>query len=197
MLSESVLQKLKSSIRGPLLSPGEDGYDAARTLPNAMIDRKPGAIARCAGVADVLACVRIAREHDLLVAVRGGGHSLPGKSVCDGGLTIDMSLMKGIRVDPVRRTVRAQTGVKLGEFEFAPWIGILVATAALDKKRHRARMGELEGLLRVPGVVAAPLVKAERGIMTSVAKEDGSELTVGPRHAEHWHDVVEHWMPGD
>ena len=117
MISESPVQKLRSSLRGPVLCPGEEGYDAARTLPNAMIVRRPAVIARCAGVADVLACVRIAREHDLLVAVRGGGHSVAGKSVCEGGLMIDMSAMKGIRVDPVRRTVRAQTGVKLGDFD--------------------------------------------------------------------------------
>jgi FAD/FMN-containing dehydrogenase len=82
-----------------------------------MIDRRPAIIAKCSGVADVLACVRVAPENDLLVAVRGGGHSVAGKSVCDGGLVIDMSAMKGIRVDPVRRTVRAQMVVKLGEFD--------------------------------------------------------------------------------
>src|SRR5438270_1603194 len=82
-----------------------------------MIDRKPFIIARCSGAADVIACVRFAREHDLLVSVRGGGHSVAGKSVCEGGLMIDLSTMKGIRVDPVKRTVRAEAGLKLGEFD--------------------------------------------------------------------------------
>jgi hypothetical protein len=82
-----------------------------------MIDRRPAVIARCTGAADVIACVRFARDHDLLVAVRGGGHSVAGKSVCDDGLMIDLSTMKGIRVDPSRRTVRAQTGLTLGEFD--------------------------------------------------------------------------------
>jgi len=117
MVSEAVLQKLRASLRGQSFCPGEPGYDDARTVPNAMIDRRPAIIARCAGTADVLACVRIAREHDILVSVRGGGHSIAGKAVCDGGLMIDMSAMKGIRVDPAKRTVRAQTGLKLGEFD--------------------------------------------------------------------------------
>ena len=82
-----------------------------------MIDRRPAIIARCAGPADVITSVRFAREHEILVSVRCGGHSIAGKAVCDDGLMIDMSAMKGIRVDPARRTVRAQTGLKLGEFD--------------------------------------------------------------------------------
>ena len=82
-----------------------------------MIDKRPALIARCAGVSDVINAVKFARQHRLLVAVRGGGHSFPGHSVCDGGLVIDLSLMKGIRVDPQQRTVRAEAGVKWGEFD--------------------------------------------------------------------------------
>jgi hypothetical protein len=82
-----------------------------------MIDRRPAIIARCVGAADVIACVRFAREHDLLVSVRGGGHSVAGKSVCDGGLMIDLSAMKGMRVDPAKRMVRAEAGLTLGEFD--------------------------------------------------------------------------------
>jgi hypothetical protein len=107
MIPESFIQKFRESLRGQSFYPGEQGYDAARTLPNAMIDRRPAIIARCSGAADVIACVRFAREHDLVVSVRGGGHSIAGKAVCDGGLMVDLSGMKGIRVDPVRRTVRA------------------------------------------------------------------------------------------
>src|SRR5207302_10052680 len=92
-------------------------YDAVRIIANAVIDRRPAVIARCTGAADVIACVRFAREHDVLIAVRGGGHSVAGKSVCDGGLMVDLSAMKGILVDPARRTVRAETGLKLGEFD--------------------------------------------------------------------------------
>src|SRR5437667_6421256 len=111
------IEKFRATVRGIVLCPGQDGYDAARTIPNAMIDRRPAIVARCTGVADAIACVRFAREHDLLVSVRGGGHSVAGKSVCDGGLMIDLSTMKGIRVDPARRTVRAETGLTLGEFD--------------------------------------------------------------------------------
>jgi len=82
-----------------------------------MIDRHPAIVARCAGAADVIECVRFAREHDVLVTIRGGGHSLAGKCISDGALMIDLSAMKGIRVDPARKTVRAQTGLTLGEFD--------------------------------------------------------------------------------
>jgi FAD/FMN-containing dehydrogenase len=111
----SSVEKLKASVRGAVLWPGQDGYDAARTIPNAMIDRRPAVITRCAGAADVMQCVRFAREHGLVVSVRGGGHSVAGKSVCHDGLMIDLSAMKGIRVDPQNRTVRAEPGLTLGE----------------------------------------------------------------------------------
>jgi FAD/FMN-containing dehydrogenase len=117
MIPESALQQLKSSLRGQTFCPADLGYDAARKVPNAMVDRRPAIIARCAGAADVIACVRFAREQDIVVSVRGGGHSVAGKSVCEAGLMIDLSAMKGIRVDPVKKTVRAEAGVKLGEFD--------------------------------------------------------------------------------
>ncbi len=117
MLDPALFTPLREQLRGPLLLPSEDGYDTARQIFNAMIDRRPAAIARCAGAADVLACVRFAREHDLRVSVRGGGHNVAGNAVCDDGLMIDLSPMKGIRVDPTRRTARAQPGLTLGEFD--------------------------------------------------------------------------------
>jgi FAD/FMN-containing dehydrogenase len=117
MIAHPSVEKFKQSLSGEILRAGDAGYDKARTVPNAMIDRRPAIIARCAGAADVIACIRFAREHDVLVAVRGGGHSVAGKSVCDGGLMIDLSAMKGIRVDPVNRTARAEAGLILGEFD--------------------------------------------------------------------------------
>jgi FAD binding domain/Berberine and berberine like len=111
------LTGLQDGFRGELLRPNGAGYEEARRVWNASISRFPGLIARCAGVADVIAAVRFARENELLLAVRGGGHSFPGQSVCDGGLVIDLSPMKGIRVDPEARTVRAQAGVLLGELD--------------------------------------------------------------------------------
>src|ERR687898_302318 len=108
---------LQDAFRGELLGPQDPGYEDARKVWNGSINRFPALIARCAGVADVIAAVKFAKDTGLLVAVRGGGHSYPGLSVCDGGLVIDLSLMKGIRVDPQARTVRAQAGVLLGELD--------------------------------------------------------------------------------
>src|SRR5206468_3206861 len=105
---------------GTILQPGDSGYDAARGVYNAMFDgRRPALILQCRNTADVAAAVRYARDHDLLTAVRGGGHSIAGFSTCDGGVVIDLSPMKHIDVDPDGRTVRAQPGVLLGELDAA------------------------------------------------------------------------------
>jgi len=116
-IEDRSVEDLRTSFRGELVRPSDAGYDEHRKVWNGSIDRRPGLIARCAGVADVRAAVRFAREHELLTAVRGGGHSFPGQSVCDDGLVIDLGPMKGIRVDPERGTVRAQAGVLLGELD--------------------------------------------------------------------------------
>ncbi len=89
---------------------GEEGYDEVRRTWNGAIDRRPALIARCAGTDDIVEAVRFAREHDLLVSVRGGGHAVAGHAVCDGGLMIDFSLMKTVRVNPATRTARAAGG---------------------------------------------------------------------------------------
>ena len=117
VLDEATVQGFKTSVRGPLLRPGDAGYDEARTVWNGMIDRKPALIARCAGVADVIHAVNFARTHHLLVSVRGGGHNVTGTAVCDGGLMIDLSGMRSVRVDPCRRTVRAEGGTKWVDFD--------------------------------------------------------------------------------
>jgi FAD/FMN-containing dehydrogenase len=109
--------ELEHGFRGELVRPDDATYDQHRAVWNGSIDRHPALIARCAGVADVIAAVNFARDTGALVAVRSGGHSFPGLSVCDDGLVIDLELMKGIRVDPDRRTVRAQAGVRLGELD--------------------------------------------------------------------------------
>jgi FAD/FMN-containing dehydrogenase len=116
-LDESALRELEVSFRGQLVRPGNPAYDEHRRIWNGSIDRFPALIARCAGVADVIAAVKFARASDLLIAVRGGGHSFPGQSVCDGGVVIDLGPMKGIRVDPEAWTARAQAGVLLGELD--------------------------------------------------------------------------------
>ena len=117
VLQEDVVKAFQSTFRGEMLFPGDESYEEARKVWNGMIDKRPGLIARCTGVADVISAVNFARTHHLLVSVRGGGHNIPGNSVCDGGVTIDLSRMKGIRVDPENRTVRAEGGVKWGELD--------------------------------------------------------------------------------
>ena len=98
---EEALEAFRGSLRGDLVRPDDAGYDAARRVYNAMIDKHPALIARCQGVADVIGAVNFARDNNLLVAVRGGGHNVAGNAVCDGGLVIDLSRMRSIRVDPV------------------------------------------------------------------------------------------------
>ena len=116
-LDHSAFAELEGSFRGQLVRPTDHGYDEHRKIWNGSIDRHPALIARCAGVADVIAAVRFAHRTGLEVAVRGGGHSFPGYSVCDGGMVIDLSLMKGIRIDPEAHIARAQAGVLLGELD--------------------------------------------------------------------------------
>jgi FAD/FMN-containing dehydrogenase len=116
-LSDEQLTALQQGLRGRLAVPGSEDYEQARTIWNAMIDRRPSLAVRCAGAADVIRTVRFARENDLLLAVRGGGHNIAGNAVCEGGLQMDLSLMKSVRVDPVRRTARVEPGVTLGEFD--------------------------------------------------------------------------------
>lgn len=111
------LGELREGFRGALVAVGDPGYDVHRKVWNGSIDRYPALIARCAGVADVIASVRFARRTGLEVAIRGGGHSFPGLSSCDGGMVIDLSCMKGVRVDPEARTARVQPGVLLGELD--------------------------------------------------------------------------------
>ena len=117
LLNEHSVASLERSFGGRLVRPGDGDYDSARRLWNGSIDRYPALIAQCAGVADVIDAVKFARETGITVAVRGGGHSFPGLSSCDGGLVIDLSRMRGIRVDPRTRTARAQAGVLLGELD--------------------------------------------------------------------------------
>ena len=117
VINGAVIDKFAAELRGELLRPDDQRYDAARKVWNGMIDKRPALIACCTGTADVISCVGFAGEHDLLVSVRGGGHNYAGKSVCAGGLMIDLSPMKGIRVDPAARTARAQPGLRLGEFD--------------------------------------------------------------------------------
>jgi FAD/FMN-containing dehydrogenase len=116
-VSPEVLQSFKNGFRGAVLGPDAAEYEETRRIWNAMIDRRPGLIVRCTGTADVVAAVRFARQHQFLVSVRGGGHNIAGLAVCDGGLMIDLSPMKGVWVDVPRRLARAQAGCTLGDLD--------------------------------------------------------------------------------
>ena len=107
-VDESVVEQFGEGLRGELLRPGDPGYDDARQIWNAMIDKRPALIARCTGAADVMQSVRFARDHGALIAIHGAGHNIAGNAVCDGGIMIDLSLMKTVRVDPEER--RAHVG---------------------------------------------------------------------------------------
>jgi FAD/FMN-containing dehydrogenase len=116
-ISSGSVEAFERSLRGTLLRRGDDGYDEARTIWNAMIDRRPALIVMCAGVSDVRAAVQFAREHQLLTAVHGIGHNIAGNAVCDDGLMINLSQMRSVRIDPVARRVHVEPGVTLGDFD--------------------------------------------------------------------------------
>ncbi len=117
ILDHETITAFAANVRGGLLMAGSPGYDEARQLWNGIMDKRPALIARCTGPADVIAAVNFARANNLLLAVRGGGHGVAGRAVCDGGLLIDLSLMRGVRVDPHAGTVRVQAGATLGDID--------------------------------------------------------------------------------
>src|SRR6187455_1899177 len=102
-MNDTATQAFERSLRGRLIRPADADYDSARAVYNGMIDKRPALIARCANVADVVRCVNFARDQNVLLAIRGGGHNGPGLGTCDGGLVIDLSSMKGVRVDPAQK----------------------------------------------------------------------------------------------
>src|SRR2546429_6971429 len=112
-------EELAAAVRGDLITPGDPGYDQARAVYNAMIDKRPAAIVRCRDTADVIACVRFAREHGVEIAVRGGGHNAGGLGVSDDALVIDLSQMRSTTVDPENHTVRADPGCTWGDVDHA------------------------------------------------------------------------------
>lgn len=116
-LDETAVQEFEAKLRGRLIRPGDADYDEAREIWNAMIDRRPGLIVRCADTADVQRAVAFVRAHDLLLAVRGGGHNIAGNAVCDDGLVIDLSQMKSVRVDAEARRASVEPGATLGDFD--------------------------------------------------------------------------------
>lgn len=115
----TAVESFVTRLHGAAFSSGDVRYDSARRVFNGMIDRRPGLIVQPADAEDVQLAVRFAREHELLVSIKGGGHSAPGHAVCDGGLMIDLGRLKAVEVDPAKRWARAEGGVTWGEFDAA------------------------------------------------------------------------------
>ena len=171
---EAAVAELGATFHGSLIGPSDADYDAARRIWNASIDRRPGLIARCAGVADVVAAVKFARAQDLLVAVRGGGHNVGGRAVCDRGIVIDLSRMKGVFVDPEQRTVRAQGGATLGDVDRETHLFGLAVPLGVVSRTGVAGLtlgGGVGWLVRKHGMTCDNLLACE------VVTADGSVLT--------------------
>ena len=189
-IDSSALEELTAAFRGEIVDPSAPSYEEHRRVWNGSIDRHPALIVRCAGVADVIAAVKLARRTGLQVAVRGGGHSFPGQSVCDDGLVIDLSLMKGIRIDPDARTARAQAGVLLGEldresqaFGLAVPAGI-VTTTGLAGLTLGGGIGHLMRKfgLTIDQLVSVDLITAD-GEFVKASEQENADLFWGVRGA--------------
>ncbi len=168
------LGDLRASLRGDLLTSADPAYDEARKLWNGMIDKRPAAIARCAGTADVISAVKFARSNDLAVSVRGGGHNVAGKALRDGALAIDLSGMKGLRVDPKTKTARAQGGVTWGQFDRETVAFDLVSTGGIVSTVGIAGLtlgGGIGWLMRKHGLACDNLVSVD------IVTADGQFLT--------------------
>ncbi|HEV2742399.1 MAG TPA: FAD-binding oxidoreductase [Rubrobacter sp.] len=187
-VEEGAAREFAAGLRGELLRPEEDGYDKARRVFNGMIDRRPAFIVRCAGTSDVMRGVNFARQHDLLLAVRSGGHNVAGKAVCDGGLMLDLSPMKGMRVDPARRTARAQAGLTLGDFDhetqafrLATPLGV-VSMTGIAGLTLGGGLGWLNGKhgLACDNLLSADVVTADGRLLTA-SEEENADLFWGIR----------------
>jgi FAD/FMN-containing dehydrogenase len=180
MLNNAAIEKFKAGLRGELIERNGEHYDEARRLWNGMFDRRPALIARCAGTADVIRAVNFARENGLQPAVRGGGHSFPGHSVCDGGLVVDLSPMKAVRVDPVTRTARAQAGAKWIDFDHETQAFGLATTGGTASDTGIAGLTLGGGLgwlsskygLTVDNLISADVVVADGRFLTASAAEN-------------------------
>ena len=188
ILGDATIQELRESILGEVITPADPRYDETRAVWNAMIDRRPALIIRCAGVADVIAAVQFARSQELEIAVRGGGHSLPGFSTTDGGIVIDLSAMKGIRVDPDAERVVAQGGVTWRELDHETQAFGLALTGGLISSTGIAGFtlgGGIGWLMRKYGLTcdnleAADLVTAD-GRLVRASEHENPELYWGLR----------------
>jgi FAD/FMN-containing dehydrogenase len=182
------VDELATSFGGTLIRPDDATYDEQRRIWNGSIDRRPGLIARCSGVADVIEAVRFAREHGQLAAVRSGRHSYPGLCVCDGGMVIDLGQMKGIRVDPEARTARAQAGVLLGDLDREAQVFGLAVPAGIVTHTGLAGLtlgGGIGWLERKHGLTIDQLLSVDvvtaEGELVRASEEENADLFWGVR----------------
>lgn len=183
ILGSSDIEEFESNLRGRAILPGSDEYENARALWNGMIDRRPGLIARCRGAADVIACVNLARERGILLAVRGGGHNVAGNAICDGGLVIDLTEMNSVRVDRKSGLVHIEGGATLGEIDHETYVhglatpmGVVTATGYAGLTLH----GGMGWLMRKHGLAAdnvagVDIVTAD-GKMLQASQEENPDL---------------------
>ncbi|MDT8323335.1 MAG: FAD-binding oxidoreductase [Bacteroidota bacterium] len=179
-LSSDLIEAFAATVRGEILTSADDSYDEHRSIWNAMIDRRPGLIVRCAGCADVIRAVHFAREHGLLTTVRGAGHNIAGNSLSDGGMLIDLSPMKSVRIAPQSLTARVEPGVTLGEFDreaqqfgLATPVGINSTTgiAGLTLGGGFGWLSRKWGLT-ADNLISADVVTAEGELVTASASEN-------------------------
>src|SRR5262245_16983378 len=179
MIKTTAVQRLQTQVQGEVLRPRDEGYDEARKVWNGMIDKRPALIVRCTGLADIIAAVTFAREHNLLVSVRGGGHNIAGKAVCNGGLMIDLSRMRHVQVDPSKRTARVEGGATLGDldrqtqaFGLATTAGVVTHTGVvgLTLGGGVGRLARKYGLA-CDNLLAVELVTAEGQVLRASATE--------------------------
>jgi FAD/FMN-containing dehydrogenase len=178
MTAVDTVSRLREGFSGQILAPGEPGYDEARRIHNGLIDKHPALIARCLHTADVVDAINFGREEELEISVRGGGHNVAGKAVTEGGLMIDLSLMKGVHVDPARRTGRAQAGVRVGEYDRATAVFGLATPSGVVSSTGIAGLtlgGGLAWLMGKYGMAVDNLLSAEVVLASSevvTASED-------------------------
>jgi FAD/FMN-containing dehydrogenase len=188
VLGAATLAEFEQGLSGRLIRPGDDEYDQARSIWNGAHDQRPAMIVRCAGVADVMRAVDFARSEDLIVAVRGGGHSIPGFSSCDDGIVIDLSAMKAVKVDPERRTATAQGGCTWADVDHETQAFGLAVTGGLVSSTGIAGFtlgGGIGWLMRKYGLAADNLIGADvvtaEGCLVHASETENPELLWGLR----------------
>ncbi len=150
-MTDELRASLQGALRGQVVAPDDADYDSARALYNGMIDKRPRLIAHCVDAADVITAVNFGRQANLLIAIRGGGHNAPGLGSCDNGIVIDLSMMRGVRVDPTNRSVRVGAGCTSGDVDHASYafglqcrFGILSTTGVAGSAWGRYRVPHAE-----------------------------------------------------